>query len=256
MKRNKTEYNHYASEEILQILIDFYNFQVYFCGDADAGHELTFQMTIIEWRKICDLIKPIPLAEYYHGLFNMDTELSELTGLLSNENVTTLGILCDYIADNSIKTTITPIVSLGSLCLEAAIFKTLKDELEKKGVDTTDFKPSANFAVYFLKHTNEIVSTVSKLSPGTLSYYKYESTIIGKLSALLMLFSIITLIAMVIFYHITWHIIPLFVAAIIVMLISNKLESPNQYDISGYHTIRDLVIGMKKRMYINSPVLR
>jgi len=252
MKKDETEFKHYTSEEILQILIDSYNCQVSFCGDAYTRHQLTFQTTIGEWRKICDLDKPVHLAEYLRGVFNMDTNQSDLINLLSSEDITTLGILCNYIADHSIKATITPAVS-ESLCLEVSIFKALKNELEKKGIDTTDFKPSANFAVFFLKYTEEIISIISKLSPGTLSYYKYKSTIMGKLSALLILSSIITPVAMVIFYHnITWHIIPLFVVTIIVKLISNKLESPNQYDISGYRTIRDLVIGMKKRTYINN----
>ena len=249
MKRNETKFEHYTSEEILQIQIDLYNCLVYFTGDADAGHQLTFQTSIKEWREISDLDKPISLAKYYHSYFNMDTDLSELINLFSNED-NTLGMLCNYIADNSIKTTITPVVSLGSLCLEAAIFKTLKNELEKEGIDTTDFKPSTNFVAFFLKYTDEIVSIVSKLAPGTLVYYKYKSTFIGKLSASLLLLSIITPITMAVFYHITWHIIPLFAVTIIVMLISNKLEKSNQYDISGYRTVRDLVIGMKKRMDI------
>ena len=105
---------------------------------------------------------------------------------------------------------------------------------------------SSNFTAYFLKYSDVVVSTVSKLSPGTLTYYKYEPAIIDRLSGLLLLLSIITPIVMAIFYHITWHIIPLFAVTIIVMLISNKSESPNQYDISGYHTVRDLVIGMKR----------
>jgi len=248
MKKNEKEYKHYTSEEIFQILIDFYNCQVYFMREADAFHKLTFQTTISEWRKICDLSKPMHLAEYYHDIFDINANQSELISLLGDEDFTTLGILCDYIAKNSVKITITPVVSLGTLCSEAAIFKTLKNELEKKDIDTTNFKPSTNFATFFLKHTTEVLSTVSKLAPGTLSYYKYKSTIISKLSSLLMFSSIITLIVMAIFYHITWHIMPLFTVTIIAMLISNRLESPNQYDISGYHTVRDLVIGMKKAL--------
>ena len=176
----------------------------------------------------------------------MDTDQSELINLLNNDG-TTLDVFCNYIANNAIKFTVTPVVSLGSLCLEAAIFKTLKNEFEKKGIDTTDFNPSTNFTVFFYKHAVDVVSVVSKLSPGTLSYYKYKSGIIDKLEALLIFSSIIIPIAMAIFYHITWHIIPLFIITIILVLINKKSELFKS-DISGYCTIKDLVIGMKKRM--------
>ena len=252
MKRDETKFERYTSEEILQILIDLYNCQVYFDVEVDAGHKLTFQTTIREWRDVCNQIKPIPLAKSYHAEYNIKADMSELINILSNED-NTLEVFCNYIAENSIKPTIIPIVSLGSVCLEAAIFKTLKSELEKKCVDTTDFKPSTNFAGFFLKYTDEVFRVVSKLSPGTLTYYKYEPTILGKISAALLLLSIITPIVMVVFYHLTWHLIPLFVLTIIIMLISNKLEPPNKYDISGYHTIGDLIKGMKKNMQINSP---
>jgi len=243
MKRDKTEYKHYTPEEILQILIDFYNFQAYFCFDADTGHQLTFQTTIGEWRKICDQEKPAKLAEYLHSFFNLDTNQSELINLLNNED-NTLGAFCNYVANNAIK----PVILSGTLCLETAIFEKLKIEFEKKGIDITDFTPSTDFTVLFYKHAEDIMSIVSKLAPGTLSYYKLKYSIIDKLEALLMIFSIITPIVMILFYHIIWHIIiPLFIVTIILVLI-NKKSKRFKSDISGYRTIKDLLIGMKKHI--------
>lgn len=243
MKRDETEYKHYTPEEILQILIDFYNFQAYFCLDADAGHQLTFQTTIREWRKICNQEEPAKLAEYLQSFFNLNTNQSELINLISNED-NTLGIFCNYLANNAIK----PVISSGSLCLETAIFETLKIEFERKGIDITDFTPSTDFTVLFYKHAEDIMSIVSKLAPGTLSYYKLKYSVIDKLGALLMIFSIVTPIVMILFYHIIWHIItPLFIVTITLVLINKKTEQFKS-DISGYRTIKDLIIGMKKHV--------
>lgn len=131
--------------------------------------------------------------------------------------------------------------------MEDAIFNTLKNEFEKKGIDTTGFKLNTNFTDFFYKHTEDVVSIISKLSPGTLYYYKYKPGIIDKLAALLMLCSIVTSIIMALFYNITWHLIPLFIVTIILFFVSNKSEA-YKCDISGYRTIKDLVAGMKKRM--------
>ena len=69
MKRDETEYKYYMPEEVLQILIDLYKFQAYFCLDTDTGHQLTFQTTVGEWRKICNQKEPVNLTEYLQDFF-------------------------------------------------------------------------------------------------------------------------------------------------------------------------------------------
>lgn len=245
MKNN--EFTKYASEEILQILIDFYHFQSNFDPEVDKGQDLTFQTTIKEWRKICDLLEPNKLAKLYHELFDLKTDTSDLIDLLNKEEENTLQVFCDYIAQNAIKEKVNPIISLGMECQEAAIFKTLKDKLDKRGIDTKDFKPSTEFAPFFDKHASVLIEIISKLAPGSLTHYEIKNSIIGKLGAFLLLISIIILIIALITHKAAWYISIPFAISTVLLFVGNKLK-PGQSEVGGYHTVRDLIVGMKIKM--------
>lgn len=245
MKNN--ELSKYTSEEILQILIDFYQFQANFDPEVDKGQKLTFQTTIRDWRRICDLKEPVELAKYYHELFELETNESDLINVLSNGEVNTLKVFCDYLAENATKEEINPTMSMGIKCQEAAIFKTLKNKLEKRGIDTKDLKPSTEFAPFFDKHASELIEVVSKLAPGSLSYYKIKDNIIGVLGALMFLFSIIILIIVLINHMNVWFILISFGISAMLLFVGYKLK-PVQYEIGGYRTVRDLIVGMKIKM--------
>lgn len=245
MKNN--EFTKYTSEEILQILIDFYHFQANFDPEVDKGQELTFQTTIQYWRRVCDLKEPVELAKYYHKLFELEINITGLVDLLCNEKINTLKTLCDYLAENAVKEDVNPIISLGKECQEAAIFKTLKDKLEKRGIDTKDFRPSTEFAPFFDKHASVLIEIISKLAPGSLPYYKISDNLIGKLGAFMLIFSIIILIIVLINHQSVWFILISFGISILLLFIGNKLK-PTQYEIGGYNTVRDLIVGMKIKM--------
>jgi hypothetical protein len=191
MKNN--EYSEYTSEEILQIIIDFYNFQSEFCLEIGKEQKLNFQTTIKEWRNTCELLEPNKLAQAYHELFDLKTDQTDLIDLLKKEE-NSLKVFCNYIAQNATKEKVNPIISFAMKCQEAAIFKTLKDKLEKKGIDTKHFKPNAEFAPFFYKHSSELVEVVSKLAPGSLTHYEIKSNIISRLGSIMFLCSIIILI--------------------------------------------------------------
>lgn len=245
MKNN--ENTKYTSEEILQILIDFYNFQANFDPEVDKGQGLTFQTTIKEWRSICDLLETTKLAKHYHELFELETNESDLINILSNEKEHTLKEFCDYIAQNANREKINPIMSLGTNCQKAAIFKTLKGKLEKKGIDTKDFKPSTEFVPFFNKHASDLVEIVSKLAPGSFTHYKIKDNIIGKLGAFTFLVTIVVLIIALITHKVTWYLFTPFIIAILLLFFGNKFK-PAKYEIGGYHTIRDLITGMKSKI--------
>ena len=115
--QNSNDMKKYNPDEILQILIDFYNCQAAFDPEVDSGQILNFNTTISDWRMICDLIEPINLAKYHHDLFNLKTPLADLEQILLDEDSKTIGDFCIYIANNSEKTEIKPIISLGQQCL-------------------------------------------------------------------------------------------------------------------------------------------
>lgn len=238
----------YTSEEILQILIDFYNFQANFDSEVGKGEILTFQTTIKEWRSICDLLEPDKLAIFYHKLFELKTNQADLVDILSKEDRYTLRELCDYIALNAIKEKISPIMSLGTSCQEAAVFKALKRKLEEKGIDTKDFKPSAEFIPFFKKHASDLVEVISKLAPGSLTNYKIKENIISRLGSFLFLIAIVFLIIVSIMYKFTWFLLIPLSLSLLLLFIGNKIKY-SKYEVGEYNTIRDLIIGMKSKIY-------
>jgi len=242
MKNN--EHIKYTSDEILQILIDFYNFQSNFDSEVDKGHDITFQTTIEEWRNICDLVELNKLAKYYYELFELKTNQSDLIDMFSGKNECTLREFCEYIAQHASKEKINPVMSLGASCQEAAIFKTLKIKLEEKGIDTKNFKPSTEFIPFFNKHAAEVVEIVSKLSPGSFTEYNIKNNVINRIGAVLFLFAIVILIGSSILHKFTWFLFIPLAVALLLLFIGNKLKAA-QYEIGGYHTIRDLIMGMK-----------
>ncbi len=173
---------HYTSKEVLQILEDLYVFQAYYCCEINKGYYLTFQTTIGEWRKICDLKEPSELALDFQRFFSLDIDQSDLTYMLSVEK-NNLGMFCDYVANKASKEIFPP-----DVYSEVAIFKILQTEFDKRGINTTDLKLSAKLSPFFCKHATDVVEIVSKLSPGTFSYYKFKHSIIGKLGILLLFF--------------------------------------------------------------------
>jgi hypothetical protein len=240
MKNN--EFTKYTPEEILQIIIDFYNFQSEFCLEIAREQKLTFQTPIKEWRNTCELLEPNKIAKTYHEFFGLETDQSNLIDIILREE-NTLKVFCFYLAQNATKEKVNPILSLATECLEAAIFKTLKDKLEKKGIDTNNLNPSTKFAPFFYKHSSEVVEIVSKLAPGTLSYYKIKDNLVYKLRVILYLFSAIILIFVLINQMSIYTILISMGIPIFLLFICNKYKQT--YDIGGFDTIRDLIIGIK-----------
>jgi hypothetical protein len=240
------QFDKYTSEEILQILIDFYNFKTVFDPEVYEGEKLTFQTKIGEWRNICDLLEPNKLAKYYHELLELKTDQKELLDILTKSEYT-LKEFCDYIAKNAIKERIDPVVSMGLECQEAAIFKALKEKLEKKGINTEKFKPSTELGSFFEKAAPELLEMVSKIAPGALTNYTYQSNMISRIGGIALLIAIIILIITAFVSKVTWFLLIPFGIAFLLLFIGNKMK-PAKYEVGNYKTIRDLIMEIKFRL--------
>lgn len=234
----------YKPNEILQILIDFYNCQSVCDPEVDKGHILTFETTVSDWRMICDLIEPVKLAKFYHDLFNLRTPLADLEQLLLDENSKTLSDFCKYIADNSEKTEIKPIISFGQKCLTASIYKSLMNKLNIQGIDTNDIRPSSKFIPLFDKYTDAFMGEVNKLAPGSLTKFEYRDNKIVSLGWLMIGISLVALTMISLIWQFHWAILLLTGSGIITVAIGKQYE-PETNIIGGYDTIRDLIKGME-----------
>ncbi len=130
----------YSKEEILELLIAQYKFQIEFDPVVVKGMNFNFQSSIFTWRDSCDLIAPKGLAKIYHQRFKIDRPLLELENMLTNEYHNTLSDFCEYLSKHAKRETIVPIKLLGKNCRTAAIFKALKKHLIEEGIDATELK--------------------------------------------------------------------------------------------------------------------
>ncbi len=236
----------YTPEEILLILIAFYNCQSVFDPEVSPGEELCFETTISDWQSICDLVAPKPLAKYYYDLFDLTTSVDELEQILSNEK-NNLSVFCEYIAENAIKETISPARIMGQHCLTASIFKTLITGLKSKGVDTGNIKPSSLFVPLFHKHGATLLEEVNRLAPGALSDFERRDNRFTKVGGAIIAFSILSIIVFSAAWHFQWAWLFPLVAGIVLFYIGDRI-GPAREVIGGYATMRDLILGMQAEM--------
>ncbi|TKG88388.1 hypothetical protein EYV94_27250 [Puteibacter caeruleilacunae] len=239
----------YTPKEILQILNDLYLFQSEYCNNGDVGHTLSFETSIESWRNICDLLNPVELAKAHHEFFDLETDETELETILKREQENTLKEYCEYIAQNAKRETITLSVSLGGKCLEAGILNSINQNLKKRGVNIKELKASNNFPLLFKKYPSEFIEIVSKLAPGTISYYDIQENRISKAGGYLFLISLLVLVVALISGKLSWLAIIPFGVSVAILNIGRKIE-PLSYEIGGFNTVKDLVVGIKANLNI------
>jgi len=144
----------YTSDELLEIFKE----QHRLCGPLDFMVDMSFVLRkdtlIYEWRDALDLMPWKQLAEFLNKEFRIEVPLKIWKTILNPEDKKTLGELCDFLATVAIKEIAKPIKILGSECLTASIFKTLKRNLQNKGVDVTNLKPSTKIEDFLIVDDN------------------------------------------------------------------------------------------------------
>lgn len=233
----------YSPNEILQILNDFYNCQSVFDPEVESGEILNFETTISEWRRICDLVEPKKLADYYYDLFQLTTQRADLQAvLLQNKNE--LRILCNYLSEHAIKQSISPILIMGQRCMTASIFKTLTSNLETRGIQPKSIRPSSKFAPLFQKHGAVFLEEVNKLVPGSLSKFEYRDNWVVRTGIAFNLFFFFAIIFAPVIWHFHWALLIPLCIGLTLIFIGNRFK-PAKQNIGGYDTVRDLILGME-----------
>lgn len=236
----------YSKEEIFQILIDFYNFQVAFDPEVDKEIDFYFNTSINEWISICDLVEPKKLAKYYFELFELKTDYFEFETIFLKGKSKNLGDLCEYLAIHSIKKEINPIILFGKSCKSAAIFKTLKSELLKKGINTNNLKPDTELLPFFRKYGGVLLGIVNKISPGSLTNFEYEENKQTSFGISLILITVFLMIPILYFWSFHWlYFIPIIIG-LLLTIIGRNLK-PKKYSV-GFSTFRELIYDMERKL--------
>lgn len=132
----------YTPDELLEIFKE----QHRLCSPLDFMANETFVLTketlIYEWSDSMDLLPWDELVKFLNQEFRITVSLKIWDTILNPDDKKTLGGLCDFLSTVAEKEIVKPIKILGSECLTAAIFMTLRRNLKSKGVDVTNLKPS------------------------------------------------------------------------------------------------------------------
>lgn len=241
----------YSKEDILAILISQYKFQIEFDPVVVKGMDFNFENSIFDWRDACDLVEPKKLAKIYHKEFNIDRPLSELEDILINENTSTVLDFCEYLSKHAERETIEPLKLLGQNCKTALIFRTLKQNLTQKGVDTTELKPSSEINPFFLKYGGLLFEEVNKIAPGTLSTFEYKTNKLSRIGRIITFIGLFLLIAISWNWSFSWWLIlPLIIGAVLIQIGSKK--QPEKLNIGGFNSFRELIYGMEDKLSENT----
>ncbi len=237
----------YSKEDILEMLICQYQFQIEFDPVVVKGMDFNFESSIFEWRDACDLDDPKKLAKYYHTEFKIERPCMELESILVNEDKRTVLDFCEYISKYAKRENIEPIKLLGQKCQTVSIFRTLKRSLAEKGADTTELKPSSEINPFFLKYGGILFEEVNRIAPGTLSEFEYKLNKLSRVGRDIMFIGSFVMIGVWWIWSFNWWLTLPLMLGITIFQIGDK-KQPEKLNFNGYKTFRDLIYGMENKL--------
>lgn len=237
----------YSKNDILQILISQYQFQIEFDPVVVKGMDFDFKSSIFEWIDACDLVDPKTLAKIYHQEFGIDRPLSELENILIDENNRTVSDFCEYISKHAKRENIEPIKLFGQNCQTASIFRILKQKLTLKGADTTELKPSSEINPFFLKYGGILIDEVNRIAPGTMSEFEYKSHKLSRIGRNIMFIGIFAAIGIWWVWGFNWWLTLPIILGIVIFKIGDK-KQPKKLNLGGFQNFRELIYGMENKL--------
>ena len=163
----------YTSEEIFAIFKEQHRLCSPLDDMADSAFVLERATEIWEWRDAQDLLPWHELAQFLNQEFRINVELSVWKGVLTPEDERTMGDLCDFLSTVAEKEIIEPVKRLGAECLSAAIFLTLKKNLNNKGVDVSLLAPSTPLAPFLHNNFSPLMEEVTLTGVKTFESLSY-----------------------------------------------------------------------------------
>ena len=157
-----------APEYVLDVLRDDYRQQCECDPEAIPGVELSMNTTIAEWRDACDLAGWRRVAEFLNRRFGVTYSLDLWRDFLEPEHETTLKGICLLVAKRAVRRKVRPSKLLGSSCMTAGVFRTIKAMLRTLGADVSHLRPSTELHEYARSYPELFLTDVSDLSSGKL----------------------------------------------------------------------------------------
>jgi len=151
----------YTAEEILEIFKEQHRLCSPLDPEADPWAEISSAMTIREWRWANDLLGWKELSEFLNQEFRIEITETTWNAALEPAKTRKLIEVCELISKHATKEYFKERKLFGQACLKASVFLTIKRNLEKKGVDVSDLRPSSSFNEYLDKHFSPVLEEIT-----------------------------------------------------------------------------------------------
>jgi len=149
----------------------------------------------------------------------------------------------DLIAAHAQIDIVEPVKSLGKLCLSAAVFNSIRNDLALHGIDVSDLSPSTKIEPVLKKNFSLLFGYLNKNFTGAIPEFKTKETEYSYIMGLTGLLSIILLITGLHWFVLIVPAIACIVITIILGILDRRafLKKEGMMVMSGIVTFRDLV---------------
>jgi len=189
----KVQYQNLSKEDVFFIFKESHRLSSWFDPEADPHAELTIDSTVQDWRLAVDLLEWKELGRYLNIEFQINISDDTWYSILEPANVMTMLEVCDLISNNARFEVISPVKLLGNECISAAIFRFIKTNFAKRGMDTTDLKPSSKIEPYLKKDFGIFLEQINKNFTGVIKEIKTGKTKFDNLNSIAWILGIVTL---------------------------------------------------------------
>jgi hypothetical protein len=162
-------------EYILEVVRDWHRQQCQFDGEADPDAALTFETTIAQWRRACDLLDWRRLGRALDQEWRLGRSDAEWRAVLEPARSRNLRQLCDFVSRNTQMPAIKPCDVLGKTCYPAGAFLAIRWMLREDGADVNGVAPSTNLDEYARRHLATFLGPISGLAPNALPEIKLST---------------------------------------------------------------------------------
>ena len=158
MTSNSTKY---TPEEILEIFKEQHRLCSPLDPDADPSATITPEMTIHAWRLANDLMGWKKLGQFFNQEFRLDISEQEWYATLEPSKQRQLIDVCKLISKYAHKDNYEPKILFGHTCLKGTVFLAIKRNLQKKGVNVSDLRPSSDLSDYLVRYFSPMIEEIT-----------------------------------------------------------------------------------------------
>jgi hypothetical protein len=157
-----------SAEDILAEICDYHRQRGECELEADVNEAIRFETTVAQWREACELRSWRPVGRALAKWFGITCWDEAWRDVLEPAQVRTLEDVCWFIARRAMLPAIRPKTILGSECVTAGVFLTIRSQLAAAGAKADGIGPSTPLAPFTRQYVDIFLGPIARLAPGAL----------------------------------------------------------------------------------------